>query len=164
MPGFVCALLVTALGICGIRDALVALKVFHGQAWSRQLAGYLHGLTPNGWMILVGVIAALVGLWFLVLGLAPRRRAGVAASSSGTVWISPGDLARISASVARQQPGVLRASASAKPKAVKISVVGTPEQTGELQNAVSSSVTQRLSVLHERPKVKVRARTGGGSR
>lgn len=164
VPGFLCALIVTGVGVCGIRDALVALGAIHGRAWSRQSVGYLHGLTPNGWMIPIGVVAALVGLWFLLLGLRPRRSSATPASSSNAVWIAPGDLARIGASAARQQPGVIRASASAKRSKLTVNVVGTAEQTQGLQAVVGSQVSNRLNPLPKSPTVKVRTRTGGGNR
>ncbi len=70
-------------------------------------------------------VLALVGVWWVLAALKPRRRTALALQARRAVWIRPRDLAHLL--------------------------------------AVTDAVTDRLAALASAPRVKVTARTRGGS-
>ncbi len=72
------ALLLLGAGVVGVRDGAVGAGWLHGAYWTRSAAQHIGGLTPQVWMILVGVVLALVGVWWVLAALKTRRRTALA--------------------------------------------------------------------------------------
>jgi len=161
--GVLLALLLLGAGVVGVRDGAVGAGWLHGAYWTRSAAQHIDGLTPQVWMIPVGVVLALVGVWWVLAALKPRRRTALALQARSAVWIRPRDLAHLLAATAERVPGVTHTSASAKRRRVSVTVDTTSTDTIAVRAEVTDAVTDRLAALASAPRVKVTARTRGGS-
>jgi hypothetical protein len=162
--GVLLALLLLGAGVVGVRDGAVGAGWLHGAYWTRSVAQHIDGLTAQVWMIPVGVVLALVGLWWVLAALKPRRRTALALQARSAVWIRHRDLAHLLAATAEQVPGVTHTSASANPRRVSVTVDTTSTDTTTVRTEVTDAVTTRTETLASTPRVKVTARTRGGSR
>lgn len=158
--GIVLALAVIVVGAVLIQETLSHIGVVH-RSWLSAAVTAVQGTTAQFWMVPVGVLLALLGLWLLLLGLKPRRRTGIQADSDASVWLRPTDVARLAADTARHTPGVMDASASATPRSVRLRVTSTASGADGIREQVAAAVTDRLAVLHSPPRVSVQARTEG---
>lgn len=155
----VIAVLLLALAVVLVRDALVGLGTLGGSPWLPAAVEALVGLTPSAVVAVVGVVVALVGLWLLLQAFRRRTRSEVAVRSQTGVFTGTSDVARLASGAARSVDGVLDASSTATLRSVTVKVVGT----GDVQAQVQEAVTRRLSALDPAPRVRVRATTDGSS-
>lgn len=58
------ALLVVALGVVGVRDALVYAGLLSGSGWCEEATAKLDGRSVEAWMVPAGAALALLGLAF----------------------------------------------------------------------------------------------------
>ncbi|MGI8578685.1 MAG: DUF6286 domain-containing protein [Nocardioidaceae bacterium] len=161
--GILIALVLIAVGVVGIRDALTAAGAFSGQLWTARAADTLDGLARADWMIPAGVVAILIGLWWLFAALKPRRRTGLQLGDSGLVWIRPRDVARVASTAAEDVDGITSAHSSASRRGVNVSVETTATTASEIERRVTETVAERLSAVDPSPKIKVNVRSVGGS-
>jgi len=157
------ALVVLALGVVGIRDALVAAGAFGGSSWTKNTANAIDGLTARTWMIPAGIGLAVLGLWWLLAALKPRKRTEISLSGTPGAWMRPGDLARLVQPTVENVEGVVSASTSATRRTVTVKATTTARDSAEVRTAVTDAVGDRLSALRRAPRVKVKARYIGGS-
>ena len=143
--------------------ALGALAVYDGmalQGWVRTkplltpLFSGQEALLPGTTAVVAGVVAAILGLLLLWVALRPARRRGGELEAGTQVWLTWADIARLAASVAEQQDGVLTARASASSRRVQVVARTT---TGEVEPALGEAVAEALSGLRLPPRVAVRA-------
>jgi hypothetical protein len=153
-PGL--AVLLAALGVVLIRDALIAFDVLPGPAWLPAALDGLNELTAEWWMVPAGVGAALLGLWLVVTALRPRSRRAVPVRSATGVFLHTRDVARLASDAAGAVDGVLSAASTASHRAVTVTVRSTA--TAGIADGVTDAVTRRLSALETPPQVKVRIR------
>ena len=158
--GALLALLILAAGAVALRDAAVHFGWLRGAAWIDTAVAGLDGLSPQGWMLPAGVVIALVGLWWIVAALRPRRRTALEVPAQTSVWIAKTDLARLARAAADSVPGVLDSRASASLRTVKV----TADVTGDdpaLEAAISTAVADAIGgFTTTTPRLKVRTRTG----
>jgi len=165
-PGTISALgllwsaLLLGVGVIGVQAALVAAGVLNGTAWLTWVIQQVDGLAPAGWMLPVGVVLVLFGLWLLLTALRPRPRTAVALTAATGVFLKPRDLSRLAVAAADQVDGVQDAKATASRSKVSMQIVSTGG--GNVADEVRAAVTERLEAL-EKP-VKVTVRTQGGPR
>jgi len=157
------ALVVLALGVVGIRDALVAAGAFGGSSWTKNTANAIDGLTARTWMIPAGIGLAVLGLWWLLAALKPRKRTEISLSGTPGAWMRPGDLARLVQPTVENVEGVVSASTSATRRTVTVKATTTARDSAEVRTAVTDAVGDRLSALRRAHRVKVKARYIGGS-
>ena len=158
------ALAVLALGVVGVRDALVAAGAFGGSSWTQDTADVIDGLRPRPWMIPAGIVLALLGLWWLLAAVKPRKRPELFLSGDPGAWMRPADLARLARTAAEHVDGVVSVRTSATRRAVTIKATTTARDTTEVRTALTDAVTDHLDSVDRAPKVKVKARDTGGSR
>lgn len=161
--GIVLAVAVIALGFVGIEEALTHIGVVGKPSWLEHAVAVVNGTGPQFWMVPVGILVALLGLWLILLGLKPRRRTGVALGSDASIWLRPTDVARIAGDTARHTPGVISASASATRREVRVKVSSTARGADGIREEVAAAVTDRLAALPSRPRVSVQAHIEGDS-
>jgi len=154
--GLLLALLIVGIGVVGVQAALVAAGLLTGKPWLTWALERPNGLTPAGWMLAVGLVLALIGLWLLLTALRPRPRTAV--------FLRPRDLARLAVAAAQDVDGVQDAHASATRRKVTVRITSTAGETDgdPVTDAVTATLTERLSAL-EKP-VRVIVRTVGGTR
>ncbi|MDX1890723.1 DUF6286 domain-containing protein [Mycolicibacterium sp. 050158] len=159
--GTLIAVLLLGLGVVGLRDGAVAAGWLDGMSWTASTVGWLDGLSFAGWMIPVGVVAVLIGVWSVLSALRPRRRTATAVNAQSSVWIGPADLARLATAVAEDVPGVLRARSTATLRKITVTAhtTGGSGATG-IDAAVADSVRHAVAILREPVKVRVRTRRG----
>lgn len=158
------ALVVLALGVIGVRDALVAAGALHGTLWTTQTAEAIDGLTKRVWMVPAGVVLALLGLWWVLTALKPRKRTETTVAGSPGAWLRPGDLARLARAAADDVGGVVSVSTTATRRTVTVTATTTTDDSAELRAAISDAVGDKLAALQKAPRVKVRTRYTGGSK
>jgi len=157
------ALVVLALGVVGIRDGLVAAGAFGGSSWTKNTANAIDGLTARTWMIPAGIGLAVLGLWWLLAALKPRKRTEISLSGTPGAWMRPADLARLVQPTVENVEGVVSASTSATRRTVTVKATTTARDSTEVRTAVTDAVGDRLVALRRAPRVKVKARYIGGS-
>lgn len=157
--GVVLALLVTALGAAALRDAVLATGLIDGTPWVLGAVESLDGLRPDPWVLVVGVVLVLVGLWLVVCALRPRPRTGLALRADTGVFLRPRGVSRLATAAAEDVDGVLDASAATTRRSVSVRVTTTGDDG--TPDAVRAAVSARLAHLDPTPKVKVRTRSEG---
>jgi len=105
-----------ALGVVGVRDGLVAAGALGGTPWITSAITNVNGLTPHTWMLPAGVVAVLVGVWWVLAALKRRRRTAVQLDADTAVWMRPLDLARVAEAAAEDVSTVESVRASGKRK------------------------------------------------
>jgi len=156
------SLLLIALGVVAVRDALVHADLLDGQPWTEQALESLDARTAGDWLVPAGVLCLLIALWLLVIALQPRPRSEARLQASTGVFLTKASLRRLAASAASDVDGVDTADANVTLSRVRVSATTTPDQAQAVQARVAAAVTQRLSALVEPPRVDVRVTTAGG--
>lgn len=154
--GLLVALLLVALGVAGIYDALVQGEVIDGRRLVEPLLEWLDGLERQDWMLPAGIAVAALGLLLVLAALWPRPHRSLPVAARTGVFATRGAVEELTVDSAAGHGGVLDASARARSRAVVVKVVtdGEPETAAE----VRQSVTERLDRLARTPKVRVGAR------
>ena len=150
------AVLLTAIGVVLLHDAIALIDSRPGRTWIAAVNDSLDGLTAEWWMIPLGLVVALIGVWLIATALRPRSRKTLAVTSQTGVFLRTGDLARLASAAADDVDGVLAASSVASRRKVTVSVESDRDQIADL---VRDAVTERLSALQKPPAVKVRVRS-----
>ena len=102
-------------------------------------------------MIPVGVVLALVGVWWVLAALKPRRRTALALQVRRAVWIRPRDLAHLLAATDGRVPGVTHTSASAKRRRVSVTVDTTSIDTTAVRAEVTDASPTGWRPWHRLP-------------
>ncbi len=157
--GIVLAVLVVALGVVGLHDALVAANAAGGSSWSAAAVSAVDGTRRGPWLVPVGALAVIVGLWLLVTALRPRPRTAIALRADTGVVLRPRDVAQLARSTAGDVDGVTSASASARRRRVSVAVVATSDDG--IRDAVAAAVAARFTALSTTPSVRVSVTTEG---
>ncbi|WBQ04672.1 DUF6286 domain-containing protein [Kribbella sp. CA-293567] len=154
--GVIAAVALGLLGAAAVRDALQALDVVQGDSWSGWLAERLKLVEPADWMLPAGIAAVLIGLWFLVAALKPRRTTQWQVGDSA-VWIRPQDAARLAAGAASELGSVLSATTSAGRRRITVKAVTTTDGA-HVGEELTTAVTSRLAPLSRPPRIRTRVR------
>ena len=154
------AVLLVALGVIVIREALVVAGRVDGEPWIAPVVDSIDGLVPSPLVAAVGVVVALLGLWLVVIALGRRVRTRLDVTSSTGTTIGLNDAARLAASAADEVDRVLSARASATRRAVTVTV--TTLEGDDVTDAVRAAVTERLAPLAQPLTVKVARRETAG--
>lgn len=154
------AVLLVALGVLVLREALVAAGTVDGEPWLAPVVDGTDGVEPSTLVSVVGVVLALLGLWLVVVALGRRVRTRLAVTSSAGTTTGIGDAARLAASAADDVDRVLSAKASATRRSVTVTV--TTLEGDDVSDAVRAAVTDRLSPLVQPLAVRVVSRVTAG--
>jgi len=166
--GVALAVLLVALGVVVVRDALVLAGRIEGQPWIAPVIDRADGLRPSTGLAVAGAVVALLGLWLVVVALGRRVRTRLDVASTPGMTIGLGDAARLAASAAEDVDLVQSARASATRRTVTVTV--SVLEGDDVRDAVRSAVSARLAPLATPLSVKVVSRvteglhTGGDGR
>jgi hypothetical protein len=157
----VLALAATAVGVVGIRDALITVGWVGGGRWLPPLLDTVDGLTPATWTVAAGAAAAVLGVVLMVTAVLPRPRTALPVTAASAVYVPRADIAKLARAVAADVPGVLEARAVASGRAARKVVVRcrATASTDQLRDAVTEAVATELAVLATPPRVVVKLRT-----
>ena len=161
-PATVLALLMVALAVVLGHDAVVSAGWLAGGPWVRPVLQRLDGAHAQGWMVAVGAVLVLLGVWWLVAAVRPRPRRAYLLGDRGA-WLAPVDVARLARAAAQSADGVVSARASAGRRTVALRVSSTVADGAASRADLRDAVTSRLEDLDPAPRVRVRARTTGGT-
>lgn len=150
------AVLLTAIGLVLLHDAVAASDSRPGRTWIAAIFDAFDGLTAEWWMIPLGLVVALIGVWLIVTALRPRSRKTLAVTSATGIFLRTADVARLASAAADDVDGVLAASSVASRRKVTVTVESDRDQVADL---VRDAVTERLSALQKPPPVRVRVRS-----
>lgn len=157
--GALCAVLLVAVGVVGIRDGVAAAGWIQGNLWTRAAIAWVDGQSAHGWMVPVGAILALLGLALVIAGVKPRRRKAVPVQARTSVYLDIGDAAKLATAAAQAVPGVTRASARATRRAMTVRARTTgPDVTDD---SVAAAVRDALTPLAAVPRIAVRTHVEG---
>jgi hypothetical protein len=160
LVGVVLAVLVILVGLIGVRDALTSAGVLSGESWLERGIDALDGLEPQWWLVPLGVLLVMLGLWLLLVALRPRPRTAVALTSETGVFMHPRELKKLTKRAADDVDGVTSTRVSATRRVAKVTVTVTGEK-GHVAEEVRAAVQDRLAALDPPPRVKVTTRVGG---
>jgi hypothetical protein len=160
--GVALALLTTALGAVGIRDAVTHAGLVGGRPWLDAVIHGLDGLRPQWWGVPIGLFAAIVGLWLLLVAVRPRPRTSLAVQSRTGVVLPRRAVRRLAVRAALDVDGVLSARARVGRRRIDVTAVVTGEPSA-VADDVQRAVEERLAVLQPSPKVRATARTEAGA-
>ncbi|MEW1952771.1 DUF6286 domain-containing protein [Terrabacter sp. NPDC080008] len=151
--GIVLALLLTAVGVLAVRDALLYAGLLDGRPLLHELAKAVQGLRPQAWTVVVGALLGLLGLALLVKALI-RSGPKVATVTAATgVFLRPRDVSRLVETAAEGVDGVLGVRASATARRVAVTIRSNGDEG--VAERVHEVVTERLEPLATRPTVRV---------
>ena len=159
--GPVLALLLVGVAVLVGQDAWVRLQG-GSTTWLGTATSALDGLAPTAAVAAVGVVVALVGLWFVVAALKPRTRDALPLGGTSGAHLRTADVARLASGAADQVDGVLRTRSSAGRRSVTVDVTTTAARGGAgggvdgVADRVRTSVEHALRALETPPRVKVR--------
>jgi hypothetical protein len=160
LVGVVLALVTIALGLVGIRDALVSADVLDGGSWIEGGIDRVDGLEAQWWMVPVGALLVIAGLWLLWTAVRRRPRRAAAVRSGTGVFLRPRDLRLLARRAAEDVDGVIDADAKASRKSVRVAATVTADD-GHIADDIRASVQAALSVLDPVPRVRVRTDAKG---
>ncbi|MEH3143121.1 MAG: DUF6286 domain-containing protein [Mycobacterium kyogaense] len=155
----VLAILLAALGVVAVRDAVVGLGWASGSTWLPVAADAIDGFTPAGWLTIAGVVAVLIGLLLIVLALKPRRRTAVAVTARTPMYLTVDGIAALAGAAARDIPGVVDARATSSRRRVVVRCRVTRDDGGAMRGSITDAVTRSVGALQSPPRVVVRTRT-----
>ncbi len=153
------AILLAALGVVAVRDAVVGLGWASGATWLPAAADAIDGFEPVDWLTIAGVAVVLIGLLLIVLALKPRRRTAVAVSAQTPMYVTVDGIAALAGTAARDIAGVVDARATSSRRRVVVRCRVTRDDSGAMRTTISDAVTRSLSSLQNPPRVVIRTRT-----
>lgn len=156
--GIVLSLAVIGLGVVGIRDALVSAGAIEGETWISSVVELFDGWRPELWLVPVGVLLVLLGLWLLLVAVRPRPRTGIAVRAETGVYLRAADVKRIAVRAAADVDGVLTASADASRRKVDVQIATTGDSS--TAERVRAAVQEVLQPLEVQPTVRVKVAGG----
>ena len=158
--GALIALLLLGAGAVALRDAAVEFGWVQGTPWTSTAISALDGLTYQGWMLPVGIVVILIGLWSVSAALRPRKRIALAVPAQTSVWIAKADLARLASAAADSVPGCIDSRASAGLRTIKVSADVTSDDPA-VKVAITSAIAETIGgFTSTTPRIKLRTRTG----
>lgn len=161
--GVIWSLLLIALAVVCVRDALVGFGTLSGEPWINSVTDSLDGTFATNWMHVIGGVCIVVGLLLLAAALRPRPRRGIKIEADTSVLVSASAVRRVASSAAGDVDGVDTVSVSASRTRVTVdATILTSAQVDEVKANISEAVSDRLSALRDSPQVRVRAKSIGG--
>ncbi len=164
--GLLIALVLIAAGAVAIREMLLGAHAFSGPEWVANTATWVDNLRPAVWLIPAGIVAVLVGLWWVWAALKPRRRTELKVAGEDVVWMRRSDISRVAHACADSVAGTTTASARTGRRRVTVTITTTEAEAEAMRSAVTDAVTERLAPLERTFTVKVKTKTShdGGAR
>lgn len=153
--GTLLAIVLAAVGVLAVRDALFYGGILGGTPLIHELAKVLEGLRPSPWTVVVGVLLALLGLALLITALRPFAPKVAVLDAATGVFLRPRDVTRLVETAVENVDGVLGVRASATPRRVTVDIRSTGDEG--VEGRVREAVAQRLAPLRDQPTVRVRA-------
>jgi hypothetical protein len=152
----VVAILLIAAGAVALRDAAVAAGWLTGQSWIAAAVDAVDGLSPEQWLLPVGIAVLFAGMTLIGVAVKPRKRTSVPVLADTAVFTGFADIARIATATARDVPGVLDATSTATRRKVVVRCRVTGVDRASIHDQVTESVAAGLQLLGTTPRIVIR--------
>ncbi len=160
--GALWALLVVALGVVGVRDALVYAGLLSGSGWCEEAAAKLDGKSVEAWMVPAGAALAILGLALVVIALRRRPKRGIRVTATTGIYLSSRGIQRLAQAAAADVDGVDTTTVSATRRKIRVDATTFLSQPEQAEEHIKEAVHSRLSALETAPTVRVRVRRAEG--
>lgn len=147
-PAVLAALLLAGLALVVGQHAAAELGWIDADSWLRSTLAPLEDAQPSVWVLIAGIAAALLGLWFLIAAFLPARRSHLAAEGPGDLWVSPRAVEALASDAAGRAPGVLHAHSELRRRRLKVKALLAPGHEAAVAD-IMEAVGDRLSGLAE---------------
>lgn len=158
--GELAALLLIALGVVGVQEAVVRTGVTGAPSWTSATLQWVQSLVPAFWMVVAGVVAVLIGLWALLTAVRPRPRTTSVLEAGTAVEIRSTDLARVAAAHIDGLDGVTDVGVTSTRRRVdvRVTTLAGKDANAALRSDAEQQLLRSLSALTKPPRVRVRVR------
>lgn len=146
--GPIIAVAFIAIAVVAVQNLAVVQGWTSGTSWTTATADAVDGLTATWWVVAIGVVLALIGLWLVIVALKPRGRSHLETALDGDIWLTESAVSALAVSAAEDVASV--ASATAKVSRRKVSVTAQSNDP-ESRSTVEQQVRQRLEGFSDRP-------------
>ena len=154
--GVLWALVLVALGLVALHDALTAAGVFDTPAWITVALDAAADLAPSVAMLVAATAIGLLGLLLAFLALRPRRTRGVAVGAEAGTFLRHRHLSRLIQSRVEAVDGVSSANVSSKPRQLRVRAVGVVGvDEAALRSRVEARVREEVAALERLPRLNV---------
>jgi hypothetical protein len=147
-PAVLAALLLAGLAVLLAQHAAAELGWAGADSWLRSALAALHDSEPSVWVLIGGVVAVLIGLWFLIAAILPARRSHLPADGDADLWISPRAVEALASDAAVRAPGVLHADSELRRRRLKVKALLAPGHEAAVAD-ILEAVGERLQGLAE---------------
>ncbi|GAB3072903.1 hypothetical protein [Corynebacterium aquatimens] len=145
--------MITLAGLIGHDLWYVFEQKEPSKAWAAPVFEWIGSAAVTDAAVAVGVLVSLIGLWFIVAALKPRKTTHVKVDSPTSMWVRPVDIARKATATGRMELGKVPVSSRASKKKLDVHVT---DEGGEASQArLASSLEQQFVRLHPQPQVRV---------
>lgn len=131
------------------------------ESWLKPIFDLIARARYETWMLPVGVLVALIGVFFVIAALSPRPRTHVQLAASQNFWIRNVDVARLCTATAERVPRVAGASTYASPRSVVVSITGGDHHE-DLPERVREAIDPVVAQLAEPRKLSVKFQSRAG--
>lgn len=123
-------------------------------SWLRPAFDWFGSARVDEAGVTVGILMALVGLWFILAAVKPRPRRYIQViSPTSSIWVRPVDIARKSTATVRSELGQTSISSRASRRALTVNVVN--DGSTDLEHQLATTLTEQAQRLKPTPRVKV---------
>jgi hypothetical protein len=156
--GLVGAVLLAGLAVLFGQHAAAARGWTSQDSWISSALSHLDETAPSTWVVAAGIVAALLGLWFLIAAFVPARRSHLPVDGRCDLWVSARALEALAADAAERAPGVLHGRGEVRRRRLRVEALLAPgADTGVA--GVLDAVGERLTGLADL-EVSVQAKEG----
>jgi hypothetical protein len=147
-PAVIAALLLGGFAVVLGQHAAAELGWIGADSWLRTAFASLDDAQPSTWVLIAGIAAALIGLWFLIAAFLPARRSHLPADGTGDLWVSPRVVEALASDAAGRAPGVLHAHSELRRRRLKVKALLAPGHEAAVAD-IMEAVGDRLNGLAE---------------
>ncbi|MDT9593501.1 DUF6286 domain-containing protein [Nocardioides zeae] len=142
------ALLAIGAAVVGVHDLAADRGWSQDSPWVPPVVDALDGLGPEPWLVGVGVLLGILGVWMIVVALAPARSSHLRANGTeADLWLAPEAVAALAQTVADRTSGVIAAETTrVSRRRVRVAVT-TNRDAAAVRGAVETGVAETVGRL-----------------
>ena len=141
--GLLGALLLAAFAVLAGQHAAAERGWISRESWLREALTALDDPKPSTWILVGGIAAALLGVWFLIAAFKPGRRSHLPVEGRCDLWVSPRAVEALAADAAERSPGVLHGRGDLRHRRLRVSALLAPGADAGVV-AISEAVGRRI--------------------
>lgn len=157
------ALGLVALGVVGVQDLLARTGLIAQAPWSDTAVSQVDGLASDSvWVLVGGIVAALLGLVVLVVALRRRPRKTLELDAQTGVRLRTRDLPRLLQGTVETVDGVTDVDVRASRRSVRVvaTTVVRDERRREVATELEERIAPTLRAPHRAPRPRIKLKEG----